>query len=99
MAKPVKTNDRKDTKKVKQTAFIKEGPAFFDDRNRLILGIGMVIIVLGFYALARPPVYGYMTLHVAPFLLVIGYLVVIPVGIMWGYMKQVQGKDKETKGD
>ncbi len=45
-------------------------------RNWQILGAGLVVIVLGFIALAR----GSMTL--APFLLVGGYCVLLPAGLL-----------------
>jgi uncharacterized membrane protein HdeD (DUF308 family) len=54
----------------------------FGKRNWMVLGAGLAAIVLGFIALAS----GSITL--APILLVLGYCVLIPVGIMI--------KDKET---
>jgi uncharacterized membrane protein HdeD (DUF308 family) len=56
--------------------------ATFGKRNWMVLGAGLAAIVLGFIALAS----GSITL--APILLVLGYCVLIPVGIMI--------KDKET---
>jgi uncharacterized membrane protein HdeD (DUF308 family) len=59
----------------------------FDRRNWLILAAGLIVIIIGFIALAA----GSITL--APILLVLGYCVLIPVGIMIG--KQKKG---ETQG-
>ncbi len=56
----------------------------FGKTNWLVLGIGLVAIIIGFVALAA----GSITL--APILLVLGYCVLIPVGIMIG---------EEKKGD
>jgi len=57
----------------------------FGKRNWIVLGSGIGAIVLGFIALAS----GSITL--APILLVLGYCVLIPVGIM------IRGGDGESK--
>ncbi len=46
-------------------------------RNWQFIGAGLVIIAIGFGALSR----GSMTL--APFLLVAGYCVLLPMGLLW----------------
>jgi uncharacterized membrane protein HdeD (DUF308 family) len=68
-------------KKTKVGRKAEEAP--FGKRNWIVLGAGLASIILGFIALAS----GSITL--APILLVLGYCVLIPVGIMI--------KDKETK--
>ncbi len=55
----------------------------FTKTNYQILGVGLLLIVLGYVALAQPPWDGTMALVVAPILLVLGYCVVIPVGILY----------------
>lgn len=45
--------------------------------------MGVVLIVLGYVALSREPWDGTMALVVAPILLVLGYCVVIPFGILY----------------
>lgn len=60
--------------------------ATFGKRNWIVLGSGLGSIVLGFIALAS----GSITL--APILLVLGYCVLIPVGIM------IKDKESETQG-
>jgi len=55
----------------------------FSKRNYQILGLGLLVIVLGYVALSQPPWDGTMPLVVAPILLVIGYCVVIPLGILY----------------
>jgi uncharacterized membrane protein HdeD (DUF308 family) len=57
-------------------------PSFFTKRNWQWLGAGAVVIIAGFIALSM----GSITL--APLLLVIGYCVLIPVGILVGPPKQ-----------
>ncbi len=55
----------------------------FTGRNYQILGVGLLFIILGYVALAQPPWNGTMALDVAPVLLVLGYCVLIPIGILY----------------
>ena len=64
----------------KQKAII--GTLPFTKINYQILGAGLLCIVLGYVALAQDPWNGSMPLVVAPILLVLGYCVVIPIGIL-----------------
>jgi hypothetical protein len=59
-------------------------PRFFTRRNWQWLGVGAVVIVVGFIALAM----GSITL--APILLVLGYCVLLPIGILIGPPKSAQ---------
>jgi len=61
----------------------KEGPFPFGRENYLILLAGVVVIIIGYIALSGDTVEGFMPLTLAPILLVIGYCVIIPVGIMY----------------
>ncbi len=61
----------------------------FGKRNWIYLGAGVAAIILGFIALAA----GSITL--APILLVVGYCVLIPVGIM---IKDKNGESKVEGG-
>ena len=67
-----------------KAALRRQDEKIFGKTNWLVLGIGLMAIIIGFVALAA----GSITL--APILLVLGYCVLIPVGIMIG---------KEKKGD
>jgi hypothetical protein len=55
----------------------------FSKINYEILVAGIICIVLGYIALAQQPWDGSMPLVVAPILLVLGYCVVIPLGILY----------------
>ena len=55
----------------------------FTKTNYQILGLGLLVIALGYVALAQQPWDGTMPLVIAPILLVIGYCIVIPVGILY----------------
>jgi len=58
--------------------------------NFLILGAGILIIILGYLALLENSVEGFLPLVVSPVLLILGYCVVIPIGILYR-------KPRETK--
>ena len=58
-------------------------PLPFTKRNYQILGLGLVVIILGYVALSQSPWDGTMPLVVAPILLVLGYCVIIPLGILY----------------
>jgi hypothetical protein len=66
---------------VKQKIHI--GPLPFTKINYEILGAGILCIILGYVALAQDPWNGTMPLVVAPILLVLGYCVIIPIGILF----------------
>ncbi len=55
----------------------------FSKTNYRILGLGLLSIVIGYIALAQSPWDGTMPLVVAPVLLVLGYCVLIPLGILY----------------
>ncbi len=59
------------------------GPLPFTKINYEILGAGLLSIVLGYVALSQDPWNGTMPLVVAPILLMLGYCVLIPVGILF----------------
>ena len=63
----------------------------FTRTNYIIFFAGLITIILGYFALAQPPVNGFMTLSLAPILLVIGYCVLVPWAIFW---KQKQQKSE-----
>jgi hypothetical protein len=65
----------------KQKAFVVALP--FNKSNYQILGGGLLCIILGYIALAQEPWNGTMPLVVAPILLVLGYCVLIPIGILF----------------
>ncbi|HEY6191787.1 MAG TPA: DUF3098 domain-containing protein [Bacteroidota bacterium] len=54
-----------------------------EKENFVILGIGLVVIVMGYVALSGNVVEGFRQLTLAPLLLLLGYCVIIPVGIMY----------------
>ncbi len=55
----------------------------FTKINYQILGAGILCLILGYFALAQDPWDGTLPLVVAPILLVLGYCIVIPIGILY----------------
>ncbi len=83
MAKVVKRADQK-----KRTQ-LKDNTLPLGKENFYIIGLGVVVIIVGYLALARGPVEGFLPLVFAPVLLVLGYCVIIPLGILFkkSYLK------------
>ena len=51
-------------------------------KNYMIIGLGIILIVIGYILMAANSVDGFLPTVVAPILLVAGYCVVIPLGIL-----------------
>ncbi len=54
----------------------------FSRRNWTLFGIGLATIALGYVALGIPPADGFLSLTLAPLLLIGGYCVLIPLAIL-----------------
>ncbi len=63
---------------------------FFSNKNRLAILVGAVLLIVGFYLLGRGPADNKVALNVAPFVLMLAYAVVLPIGIL-------MSKDKDGK--
>ena len=51
-------------------------------RNIYLFLVGIISIVIAFILMAQPPVNGFLSRTLAPIILVIAYLVIIPISIM-----------------
>ena len=65
--------------------------------NYQILGAGVVVIALGYIALGQQPWDGFMALTAAPVLLVLGYCVIVPLGIL--YRRKGEQAAETQQGD
>jgi hypothetical protein len=74
--------------KKKDYANVKQFQMPFDRKNIMIILAGVAIVALGYLVMYMSPTMSDMALTVAPILLVLGYCVIIPFGIMAG----VRGK-------
>ena len=61
----------------------------FKKSNLILAGLGFGLIILGFYLLGAEPVDGLSSLTVAPIILTLAFVLVIPMGLLIG------GKEKE----
>ena len=55
----------------------------FGKTNFAIIALGAAVGFFGLYLLSLAPVNNPISLNVAPFVTLFGYLVVIPAGILW----------------
>ena len=53
-------------------------------RNGVVFAAGIAVILIGYLCLSRPPVDGFLSLTLAPILLVLGYCVLIPIALLMG---------------
>ncbi len=56
---------------------------YWTKENYIYLGIGILTLIIGFYLLSSGNWDSSISLNVAPILLVIGYLVVLPLSILF----------------
>jgi len=73
---------KKEKKKSGGRKALQRGGVLFSKLNYQLFAAAIVVLCFGYWALAQPPVDGFLTLTLAPILLVIGYCVLIPLAIM-----------------
>jgi len=78
MAKASKEKEKPAKRKVKKIELLP-----LDAVNYKILIAGIVVVILGYVALGMEPWDGFMALTAAPILLLVGYCIIIPVGIIY----------------
>jgi hypothetical protein len=77
-------------KVVKRSVAVPELP--FGKRNLYILGIGLAVLVIGFILMAQPPASSFLSKTLAPIVVVIAYVIIIPYSILYGRKKEKQGE-------
>lgn len=71
-------------------------------KNYSIIGIGIAIIILGYFFMSENSVDGFLPTVVAPILLIFGYCVVVPAGILYtdkGVKDEASEEVKEVKAE
>ena len=53
-----------------------------EKENFIIIGIGVVVLVIGYFLMSENSVDGFLPTVIAPILLVAGYCIIIPYGIL-----------------
>ena len=97
MAQPVRTAPRQQqrtkatapaqrqrTTRTKSTSTVRPFNMPFESKNIMFILIGIGIVTLGYVIMGMSETMGFMALSVSPIVLLLGYLVVIPMGIMYG---------------
>ena len=59
-----------------------------DKKNIILIALGVLLLVIGFFCLAQGPADNSVSLTVAPLILVLAYVVVIPLGILFSGKKK-----------
>ncbi|OPZ69921.1 MAG: hypothetical protein BWY83_01824 [bacterium ADurb.Bin478] len=69
---------------------VRKGGEFLDlaANNYKLFGLGILILIVGYFFLAQGPADSFMSLTLAPILLVFSYCVVIPYAIFWKAKKR-----------
>jgi hypothetical protein len=75
------------TRKTTVSKHKKEVSFPLEKQNFMIIGLGIVILIIGYVLMSQNSVDGFLPTVVAPIVLLIGYFVVIPYGIL----KDVRG--------
>ena len=78
MAKQIQKERAASKKKIKRQDILVLEPI-----NYKIILIGLVVIIAGYFALSATPWDNPIALNVAPILLVVGYCVIIPLGVLY----------------
>jgi hypothetical protein len=90
VAKPIRKESRRKTQKDTRLPLSKD--------NFVIFGVGVATIIAGYLAMMEGSVEGFLPLVVAPILLVLGYCVIVPLGILYrkGMFKKAQPEGEPT---
>ena len=70
-------------KKAQRQKGFSQGDIPLSRQNYVIMGIGVAVVIAGYLAMLEGSVEGFMPLVVSPILLVLGYCVVVPLGILY----------------
>jgi hypothetical protein len=73
----------------------KHVPFVLGTMNYVLFGLGMLIVIVGYVSLAQGPADSFWSLTLAPILLVIGYVIVIPLAIMYKGSKSQQPQARQ----
>jgi hypothetical protein len=66
-------------------------------KNYMIIGIGILSIIIGYIFMSENSVNGFLPTVIAPILLVLGYCVIVPFGILYKDKLAVEENDNDEK--
>jgi membrane protein YdbS with pleckstrin-like domain len=64
----------------------------FGKRNLYILGIGLAVLVIGYIFMAQPPASSFWSKTLAPIIVLVAYVFIIPYAILYSRKKDKQGE-------
>ena len=67
----------------------------FTSKNYIILGVGVVMLLLGYFFMNQPPHDSFLSLTLAPLILTVAYCIVFP----WGILARPKGDSPAARGD
>jgi hypothetical protein len=67
------------------------------NKNYMIIGLGIVFIIVGYIFLSENSVEGFLPTVLAPVFLVLGYCVVIPLGILFKDKSATEANENTEK--
>ena len=68
----------------------------FGKKNLQIFIVGLVLIVLGFIAMAQPPVDSFLSMTASPVILLFALFIVIPYSIFYGHFNGKKKSNSES---
>lgn len=63
------------------------------NKNYIIISLGIAVIIVGFFLMSENSVDGFLPTIVAPILLGIGYLIIVPIGILYTDKSEVSNTE------
>ena len=76
MSKLFKNNDSENTSSLFESWSLSK-------TNYILFGIGLYLIILGYILMGKGEVYSFQSLTLAPIMLFIGYIIVIPASLIY----------------
>ena len=76
MSKLFKDNDSENTSSLFESWSLSK-------TNYILFGIGLILIILGYILMGKGEVYSFQSLTLAPIMLFIGYIIVIPASLIY----------------
>lgn len=69
---------------------------YWEKSNYILLGIGIAVLVIGFYLMTFGPWDNPISLTISPIVLLIAYLFIFPLSILYKKKKKTDGTEKDV---
>lgn len=83
-------------KRVKSTNKRFESPFqnYWTKNNYLLLGVGILVLIIGYFLMSQGPWDNPLSLTIAPIVLLIAYVIIFPLSIMYKKKSDNSGSEK-----